>query len=203
MSHEIYTTDALVLSSYQKGETASVLALFTKDFGLVYAHADGLRKMESKLRPALQNHSYAQVSLVRGREVWRVVNAQEKDYLSGVRADSGKRSVFVQTLALIKRFLGQEEPHTELFNDTVLAFEFLNALPLKKEELSRFELLLVLRILSSLGYLKEDLETRHESIPFKSVLGFSRWERENLDSLLGKEKECILAVNESFQASGL
>lgn len=203
MSHEIYTTDALVLLQFEKGETASVLALFTKDFGLVYAHAQGVRKMESKLRGSLQNYAYAEVSLVRGREVWRVVNAKEKDPLSGVRYEISKRVLFAHIASLLKRFLGQEEPHPMLFDDIISSIVFLNSETFSQDELSRFELVTVLRILSYLGYVKEDLVTKTETIPFSEILSFNEWSKEKTDAVRGKEKECILAINESFYESGL
>jgi len=203
MKHEIYTTDAFVISSSGKRETASILTIFTKDFGLLFSHAEGLRKMESKLRSSMQAYSCAEVSFVRGREVWRVVNAREKYPFSNIKKVSSKCLLYVRILSLLKRFLGQEEPHKDVFNDIILAFKFLDENNFTNEELSRFELIVVLRILSHLGYLRENLEIKKESIPFEQLLNFNAWSKEAINPLRGKEKECALTINESFAVSGL
>jgi len=203
MSHQIYTTDAIVLSQFDKAETASVLMLFTRDFGLIYANAQGIRKIQSKLRNVLHNYAYIEVSLVYGREIWRVVNAREKKSFSSIKNENPKRVLFAQIISLLKRFLGQEEVNAELFNDVVSATLFLDGEALTKNELERFELMIILRILSSLGYVKEDLITKKESIPFSEILSFNEWSKEKTSAVEGKEKECILAINESFYESGL
>jgi hypothetical protein len=52
-----------------------MLSIFTRDFGLVTAVAQGIRLEKSKLRYYVQNYSFAVFSLVRGKEFWRLTSA--------------------------------------------------------------------------------------------------------------------------------
>ena len=73
--HHIHHTEAFVLGSSPKGEDSKLLRLYTRELGLVYAHAQAVRKLSSKLRFTLQDFSRASVDLVRGKEIWRVTTA--------------------------------------------------------------------------------------------------------------------------------
>jgi recombinational DNA repair protein (RecF pathway) len=75
MSYEKYTTEAMVLTQVPRGEHDKVYALYTRDFGLVYARASAVRAEKSKMRYALQSHAHARVSLVRGSRGWRAAGA--------------------------------------------------------------------------------------------------------------------------------
>ena len=57
MSHKIFHTEGIVLSSKDTKESDRYLAVFTKELGLVKATAQGIRKLESKLRGHHENTS--------------------------------------------------------------------------------------------------------------------------------------------------
>ena len=79
--HHIYTTEAFVIHSAPQGEAGKFLLLFTKDFGMIGVMAQGIRLIKSKLRHHVQDYSYCMVSIVRGKEVWRLTGASEiKNY---------------------------------------------------------------------------------------------------------------------------
>ena len=75
MLHHIYHTEGFVLSGQSVGEANKYFRIFTKDFGMVGAMAQGIRLLQSKLRYSLQDYSYSKISLVRGKQVWRIVGA--------------------------------------------------------------------------------------------------------------------------------
>ncbi len=56
-------------------ESGLVLTLLTEDFGLVRAKAEGLRKPGAKLASALQTLCESDVTLVRGKDGWRITGA--------------------------------------------------------------------------------------------------------------------------------
>ena len=85
--HHLHHTEAYVLGSSPKGEDSKLLRLYTRELGLVYAHAQGVRKLSSKLRFTLQDFSLATVDLVRGREIWRVTTATPRPVASRRPAD--------------------------------------------------------------------------------------------------------------------
>src|ERR1700733_8051707 len=76
MSHRIYTTSGFVVESRPYGEAGKILSIFTRDLGMVNAAAQGIRLVRSKLRYHAQDFSLAKFSLVRGRDLWRVVGAE-------------------------------------------------------------------------------------------------------------------------------
>ena len=67
--HHIYHTEAFVLGSRNVGEANKMLSLYTRELGLVYAHAQGIRLGKSKLRFGLQDFSHATVDLVQGKDI--------------------------------------------------------------------------------------------------------------------------------------
>ena len=73
--YQKYNTEALILGSWESGESDRVFALFTRDFGLVRARATAVRAERSKMRYALQSYAHANVSLVRGKRGWRLAGA--------------------------------------------------------------------------------------------------------------------------------
>jgi len=107
MAIEKYTTISIVLQTFDQGEHDRVYKLFTRDFGVIMAHAKSIRKLESKLRAHLQVGNMCLVTLVKGREVWRITGAE------------GEQSppVFVyDVIAIVTRFMRGEGTHKALFD---------------------------------------------------------------------------------------
>ncbi|HEY4493311.1 MAG TPA: recombination protein O N-terminal domain-containing protein [Candidatus Paceibacterota bacterium] len=105
MSERIYTTRALVLSERASGEASKVFTLFTRELGLVYAYARSVREVRSKLRYNLPLYSHTLVSLVPGREYWRLVGAENSE-----------RGISAELCRFICRFMGEHEPHVDIFD---------------------------------------------------------------------------------------
>jgi DNA repair protein RecO (recombination protein O) len=136
LSYHIYTTKGLVLSARPAREADRVYSILTRDLGLVRASATGVRKEGSKLRGALEPFVISQVSLVRGKEFWRITSAE---VLRPIPAEAG----IGRPLALLERLVPGEAVHPELFDAIE---EFLEA----------DETTLVAHILHHLGYLKKE-----------------------------------------------
>ena len=196
--HTIFETDAFVLKSSATGEANKVLDLLTKDFGFIRATAQGLRQLRSKLRYSLTDFSFVSVSLIRGREVWRVTTASKKgDSLSEIKSKEAREALF-RIFALLRRVLQGEETHAELFDTIQSFFTFLveNKTDLSKEMLLSAEELTVLRVLSLLGYVKDEKE-------FDAFLGTSSYEGNLLIEVGTKRKLIVTEINRALQASHL
>ena len=141
MSYHIYTTKGIILSLRDHQEADRVYSILTRDFGLVRATATGVRKLESKLRGALEPFTLSTISLVRGKDYWRITSAQFVEKLDTSIA-------LVKPLALLERLVQGESAHPELF-------DMIEKAALKKEKGEMFEINLVAQILHQLGYLKE------------------------------------------------
>lgn len=77
MAHNIYQTEGIVLSKRDFGEAERVYNIYTEKFGMITAMARGVRLLKSKLRYNLDLFAYGNFSLVAGKEIWRVTDAEE------------------------------------------------------------------------------------------------------------------------------
>ena len=168
MSHYRYQTRALILGSTPIGEANRFIDMLSEDFGRIRAMARSVREERSKLRYSLQEFSISDISLVRGKEIWRIVGAEARSNFHGeLKERRSETDVMLRLLLLLRRLVHGEEESGELFkvvSDTLL---FLENNSLSKEDENNFECLVVLRVLYNLGYVAKDnnniefLETSH------------------------------------------
>ena len=78
MAIEKYVTRAIILESYDQGEHDKAYKVFTREYGLLICQAKSIRKLESKLRAHMLPRSISLITLVQGREVWRLVGAENE-----------------------------------------------------------------------------------------------------------------------------
>lgn len=148
MAYTVHTTEGFILSSAPIGEANRIYHIFTREFGVIIATAQGVRLNKSKLRPHLLDYGFSSVSLVKGKEFWRITSA------SGILRSNNK--IYIQILAIIKRLLQGEGEHEALF-------DYLKE-ELFKENLD--ETNLMIQILAELGYIdkKEITDNKKELI---------------------------------------
>lgn len=138
MAIEKYTTKSIVIDSYANGENDRVYKLFTREFGLIMAHAKSIRKLESKLRAHVLPRSLALVTLVQGKEVWRLVGAEEQKL---------EDKIIHEVTSLIARFIRGEGEHKVLYDRIIDLIS-----EAKKYDIQKLRLLLYYIILTELGY---------------------------------------------------
>jgi recombinational DNA repair protein (RecF pathway) len=191
MSHTIYTTESFVLKSLNFNEANKYFFLFTKDFGLIKATAQGVRHLKSKLRYSLEDLSFIYVSVVRGREVWRITSAEKK-----LGLDKKDFPLISRIFSLLLRLLHGEEKNILLFDSLREGVIFLNMTNLTEENLANFECIMALRILSSLGYIGNlgDFNQFIESPYFTPEL---------LASMSTLKSRAILEINKSLKETHL
>jgi|GEM_PF-121943 hypothetical protein len=138
--HEKYTTRGIVIYSSAYREADKIISIYTEDFGLVSAVAAGVRRSTSKLRYHTQDYSVRNFSLVRGRDLWRLVGAEEISdnaildqtaktidrCLKNPKTNDGQESaqkklsgenlaVYSRVLSLIRRLVRGEEKNERIF----------------------------------------------------------------------------------------
>jgi len=150
--HHIHHTEAIILGSKNYGETGRYYSIFTKELGMIYASAQGVRKMSSKLRFVLQDFSYIKVDLVQGKDFWRVTSATKTNMLEDITRRKENFAIFANIARLLKRLLAGVEPNPELFTDVLNGLSVLERAK-GSEELRNIEMIIVLRILNNLGYI--------------------------------------------------
>ncbi len=192
MSHHIYQTEALVLGSTSSGEANRYVYAFTHTLGLVGASAQGVRLLKSKLRYSLQDMNFVDLSLVRGKSGWKVVNAR---YLEGAQEKWGnfseKKQVFGRILSLVKRLVHGEEKNEQLFDILKDSFVFLTQTDISAVTIGNFECLAVLRILHSLGYLPE-------RSAFEPLLQKGGYDSDLLGQVAMIKREAVAEINKSL-----
>lgn len=146
MSYSVYTTSGFILGSAPSGEANKVYALYTRDFGLVRASAQGVRHLKSKLRYNLGDFGRASFSLVRGRETWRLTGAVAEP---AAEADRESAAMRARVLTLVKRLVQGEERNDALF--AALESLFGEGTRATGDD-AAFETLALARVLSALGY---------------------------------------------------
>ena len=153
--HHIYHTEGIILESRNFGEAGKHYSIFTRDLGMIFASAQGVRKMSSKLRFILQDFAYLKIDLVAGKNIFRVTSASKTNQLEQLTKNKKTFAVFANIARLLKRLLAGVEPNEALF------IELLNGLNILEksktsDDLRNIEAIIVLRILNNLGYIGEN-----------------------------------------------
>lgn len=128
--------------------------LLTRDLGFIKATAQGVRLAKSKLKGHLQVFSLTKVSVVKGKDLWRITNA-EAIVQNGVIKNKGKLAVLFNSSALLLRLIHGEEKDEKLFECVESAYILCRDADLSPDELKNTEILTVLRIMHFLGYIKK------------------------------------------------
>ncbi len=183
--HHIYTTKAFIIHSSPHGEAGKFLLLFTRDFGMIGATAQGIRLQQSKLRFHMQDGNFSNVSVVRGKEVWRLTGAHE--------LEKAKISpIHLKVLKLLKRLLQGEEKNENLFE----IIEELYKSEFNESDYDTVECLTVLRVLNSLGYIRNNEELR-------TFLENTSLSKEILNQFKLKKGNIINIINAALKESQL
>ena len=158
------------MGSRNYGEAGKCYYIFTRDLGMVYASAQGVRKMSSKLRFVLQDFSYVKIDLVRGKDFWRITSASKTNKLENISEKPETLEVFANISRLLKRLLAGEDANEKLFADLLNGLSILEKYE-TAGDLRNIEAIIVLRILHNLGYIggTETLKTLVKS-PFEAEL---------------------------------
>lgn len=187
--HKVYTTEAFVIDSRNSIEADKMITLFTKEFGLINAIAKGVRKERSKLRYVLQNNSETLVSLVKGKEYWRITNA--------LHIENHKLSLEDNLiLRRIKLFLKRISPP-----ETADLFMFVNYKHLLSllcsdyKDKNKVEMGMILHVLHRCGYLEEKENLKQFLRDYISS--------DSLNKIAVSHKEILNIINKAINNSHL
>ena len=117
--HQIHHTEAIVIRSEPSGEANKRVWLFTKEFGLVIAMVQGVRKPTAKLQSHITDYSVIHADLIRGKSMWRLISATVVAAPLKATERQPLARAYVRTLAFLERFLIGEGIHDELFDHII------------------------------------------------------------------------------------
>jgi len=190
--YHLYTTQAFILKSYPSGDANCLYLLFTKDFGLIRASAQGVRFLKSKLRHRLQEFNFLEVTLVRGKEYWRITNAgEEQNLFLDFKKQPAVLKILARVFNLLKRLLHGEEKNETLFAHLEETCRYFQSREVSLVEAVNVEYILVLRILHSLGYIGSSPDT----------LGFVEtpfWTAELINQMSDFKNKALETINQSL-----
>ena len=162
MGYSIYNTTGIILSSFDIGEANKFFWIFTRELGLVKATAQSVRKIESKNRYGLQDFSISNISLVRGKDIWRITNVISQENIFFFferrrRTSADQKFEFVANVfSLLTQLLQGEEKNEKLFDLIRNSIEFLKENKFEEKDLENLELLTKIRILYNLGHFNKN-----------------------------------------------
>lgn len=155
--HQRYSVDSFVLGGFPQGEASRFVWLLSVEFGLVLALAQNIRARESKLRYALQDFSRSRVTLVRGREYFRVTGAEGAVHVWSERQHRSRevsRRLLGHLFSTIRRLVPAAGEGERLFAIVEETAQLCTA-ELSDKELRALEAISQARVLHVLGYLQD------------------------------------------------
>ena len=193
--YHLYHTDAFVLGGMPSGEGSKTIALFTRELGFLTAFAQSVREERSKLRYGLQDFSYVDITLVRGKEFWRLTRA---DLIENIVQEHSKKAIrmVARIVSLLRRLLVGEEKNEALFVAVLDGFRYIKEAK-REDVIEGVEIVLALRILYFLGY----LAPRGEFAPFLSHAGL--WDETVISQAILFRTLAVSEINNSLQQSQL
>ncbi|MFA6392949.1 MAG: DNA repair protein RecO [Candidatus Paceibacterota bacterium] len=193
--HHIYHTNGFILGSTNKGEANKMLTIYTREMGLVRAMVQGIRLHKSKLRFALQDLSYSNIDLVRGKDIWRVTSAKNITTFPYARSSRPSLLIIARVSKLIERLCDGEESNEKIFDDFIQSLYLLDVEEVLSSSREALELHLVLRIMDQLGYIGElDM--------LKEYLG-GDIDLDKTELLLKEKRSIISHINKALNESQL
>jgi len=188
------TARAIVVARRSAGEGSARISLYTDSLGLVTALAKSAREERSKLRPHLQVGTTGVFSLVKGRDIWRVIGATgtENSYFA-LSPKKSAQEASARVIGVVRQFIRGEGSDPYLFS---ALFGFFRALPsIDEEYVPEAECAVVLRILAASGYVREDADMgRFLDIAYDDA---------TLKQVRASRRSLVRLINEAISESGL
>lgn len=197
MSRQFYQLAGFIIARRELGEADWLLLVITADYGLIKIVAKGVRLTKSKLRPSLERFRPVQLTVVKGREIWRLVGAER---VSGEGLSLPLERLFARLAVLLERLVPPEAPAGELYEELAASFAYFGHLARAGERsgtaLAAGETVLVLRILKALGYASPAADLPAE-------LWHSPWNENLIAQAAAVKRQTVTVINQALAASQL
>ncbi len=148
MAIEKYTTEAFILREYEQGENDFVYKVWTKEFGIIFVLARSIRKVNAKLRPIAKKNNFVLMTLVKGKEVWRLTGIEEnKEKLIENQYAKEVKKIISE---YINKYIEEKKTYKNLFEK----LKYLIIFEKEKEvyEISKLKKLILFIVLVEAGY---------------------------------------------------
>ena len=189
MSHHKHTIEAFVIQVTPSREHDARIKLVTKDGEVLTAIATGLRTLKSKLRMTIVPYALAKVSLVKGKDMWRLTNAQSVRNFFAEMPESEKRKALARTVSLVEKLTPGESHVGNIFEKLIEYAEILikEKVEEKNDRLKAYETQAALKILAELGYIENT----------------EKWNNADIEYINTHIKEAVQDVNHGIKSTHL
>lgn len=189
MAYTTYTTDALVIAVRDRGGADRSVQLFTETHGMLSARASSVREERSKMRYSLQPFSCITVTLVRGKQEWRITGTLPGHNVFFNAPDRACRAAMLKFMRLVDRYITGEEEGAELFR---IAKEAILYLATSGSETGYR--VAAFRLLTALGYIAPEGELR-ALLDERPLADIVRAYEPSLEALLTRDINRALSVS--------
>ncbi len=200
--HHIYTTKAIIIKSVPIGEANKYYFLLTESLGFIRASAQSVRLDKSKLKGHLQDFCFVEISLVKGKDVWRITSVETLESGKFIK-DINKLVAIKNIFSLLLRLLHGEEKNEPLFYSIESFYNFLLKNELSQDNIKNLETITVLRILYHLGYFKTTSPVESIGVDLSSFVKDHKLSIDIINSFDSKKKIAILDINNALKETHL
>lgn len=189
--YQKYTTEGFLVWARGSGEADRNLLFFTKDFGMILAHATSVRHSKSKLRPHIAIGVPLSITLLRSKTRWKITEAiaiGEK-----LAPKSAGYKTFAQILSVLKSLVHGEEKNEPLFKSVLELHHYLCDSQTITGDLPEAECLAMIKILHALGY----------GEPKSEIADDASFDSETFSKIKNHKKELIAGINKALRETGL
>lgn len=153
MSIEKYTTEAFILREYERDENDMVYKVWTRDFGIIFVLARSIRKITAKLRMAIKKNDFAMITIVKGKDVWRLTGAEEYNRSNHlIKGDWQFKAKKIISEA-VNKLIEEKKTYKKLFDrlESIFILED-NYKTFSTVDINKFKLLIMYIVLVDTGY---------------------------------------------------
>lgn len=118
-------TDALTLKTSASRENDLIATLLTSEYGVVSAFANGAKKMNGRLRAAVQSLCYANFSIYKNRDAYIIDDARAVEIFFGLREDISRLALAQYFCALVYELVPEAVPSRDFLRLTLNSLHLL------------------------------------------------------------------------------
>lgn len=112
-----YVTDAINLKSYNLSDADKIIVLYSKDKGLMRGVAKGLKKPKSKLGARMDLLAANNLTLIKGKSMDRICQAQSLNQFKNIRTDMNKFVYSSYISEIVTNFGIEDDPSSHEIYD--------------------------------------------------------------------------------------
>ncbi|MFZ3073767.1 MAG: DNA repair protein RecO [Minisyncoccales bacterium] len=110
-----YRTQGVVVKKIDRGEADQLLVVYTKDFGRIEVMARGIRKITSKLRPAVEFPSVAEIEFIQGKACKTLTDALIMNLLVDSRKDLRKSAALRRICGFAEEIIKDQQEDSRIW----------------------------------------------------------------------------------------